>query len=303
MWERKAVLALICCLFIIVGAGCTTPAQHIGQPLPPSDKTTQFADDSIKNALLELKLSIDRLADRPKADSSPYRWPAEPQVYRSIIGNSVENRPLECIVLGRGQDVCFILAAIHGNEQAGVPLVRRLNRYLQQHPNLLDGRKVVLLPVANPDGMAYNRRANSNGVDLNRNFMAANRRNNPRFGLTAFSEPEAVAINLLIQQYKPDRIVSLHQIVRLRGPKTAGLVDYDGPGKALADHMAQHCDLNVKKWGARPGSLGSYAGETLRIPIVTLELPKNAGKFNSKTLWDKYGNALIAAVLYPDRAK
>ncbi len=64
--------------------------------------------------------------------------------------------------------------------------------------------------------------------------------------------------------------------------------------------MAQYCDLPVKKIGARPGSLGSYTGETLGIATITLELPAEASKDGEQALWDKYGKALLAAVLYPE---
>ena len=198
-------------------------------------------------------------------------------------------------MVGQGPDTTFILATIHGNELAGTPLIQRLAEYLQQHTDLLQGRKVVLLPVANPDGMANNSRYNANGVDLNRNFAAANRRNNAQHGYSPLSEPEAAAVASLIRQYSPDRIVSIHQ--------PSSCIDYDGPAWSLANHMAQHCDLSVRKLGAQSGSLGSYAGLTLHIPIITLELPGNADSLNEDSLWQRYGPALVAAVVYPNRAK
>lgn len=212
-----------------------------------------------------------------------------------IVGKSVQNRPIMCTVVGQGEDTTFILATIHGNEPAGTPLVRRLAEYLQQRPHLLAGRKVVLLPVANPDGMAHNSRYNANGVDLNRNFAAANRRNSAQHGYSPLSEPEAAAVASLIRQYSPDHIVSIHQ--------PSACIDYDGPAWALANHMAQHCDLPVRKLGAQSGSLGSYAGLTLQIPIITLELPGNADSLNENSLWQRYGPALVAAVIYPNRTK
>ncbi len=221
--------------------------------------------------------------------------PDELVVQRRIVGRSVEHQPIECLVLGEGRDVIFILAAIHGSEKAGTPLVRRLARYLQQHPQLLEKRRVVLLPVANPDGVARNSRYNANGVDLNRNFATANRINSSRFGRTALSEPEARVIVQLIHQYAPDRIVSIHQPL--------ACIDYDGPSRALANRMAQYCNLPLKKLGAKPGSLGSYAGVTLGIPTITLELPRTADRFNSERLWQRYGPALIAAIVYPGRVR
>ncbi len=218
-----------------------------------------------------------------------------PLVEHRIVGESVLGRPIMCSVLGQGQDVTLILATIHGNEPAGTPLVQRLADYLQQHPQLLAGRKVVLLPVANPDGMANNSRYNAKSVDLNRNFAAANRINNVRNGLAPLSEPEARAIAFVIRKYSPDRVVSIHQPL--------ACIDYDGPARTLANHLAQHCDLPIHKLGALPGSLGSYVGLTLRIPIVTLELPRDADRLSKDNLWQQYGSALLAAVVYPEMAK
>jgi len=214
-----------------------------------------------------------------------------PSQYR-IVGSSVQNRPIMCLVLGSGSDVTLIMATIHGNEPAGTPLVRSLSWYLRQRPTMLNGRKVVLMAVANPDGKVHNKRYNAKGVDLNRNFEAANRVNSKQTGLTALSEPESRAIKQVIQQYKPDRIVSIHQPLNC--------IDYDGPARMLAKRMGQYCILPVKKLGARPGSLGSYAGVTLGIPIITFEMLPADTQLNSQALWSKYGRALLAAIVYPD---
>ena len=79
--------------------------------------------------------------------------PPQPAVVHAVaqyqtIGKSVQGRPMMSVALGRGPDVIFILATIHGNEPAGTPLVRRLSRHLRQNPDILEGRKVVLLRVA-----------------------------------------------------------------------------------------------------------------------------------------------------------
>ena len=214
-----------------------------------------------------------------------------PSRYR-ILGTSVQRRPIMCLQMGQGPDVIFIMATIHGNEAVGTPIVRRLAWYLRQHRELLTGRMVVLMSVANPDGMVSGSRNNANGVDLNRNFEAKNRVNSKESGKTALSEPESRIIKELILQYKPDRIVTIHQPL--------ACIDYDGPGRMLAENMTQYCDLPVKKLGARPGSLGSYAGVTLGIPIITLELLPDDSKLDSETLWRRYGKSLIAAIVYPN---
>ncbi len=231
------------------------------------------------------------------------KMPTTVSAYRQLVGKSVKERPVECFVFGKGQDVTFIMAAIHGHEHMGIQLVQRLAVHLQEHKHLLQDRKVILLPIANPDGVAYYSRTNMRRIDLNRNFPATNRKKIKSAGRQPLSEPEARVINQLIQKYSPNRIISIHQTVGITGPKTEGLVDYDGPGKKLANHMAQYCKLPVKKWGTKPGSLGSYAGVDLGIPIITLELPKFDVGLTSEELWKKYGTTLIAAVVYPEKTK
>ncbi len=207
-----------------------------------------------------------------------------------LVGRSVRGVPIRVQVLGEGMDTTLIIATIHGNEPAGTPLVHKLTDHLTANPELLSGRQVVIMDVANPDGMAADTRENSRGIDLNRNFETANRVNNSGHGLQPLSEPESRAIQTTILQYSPDRIITLHQPLNC--------IDYDGPGKALAMYMARHCPLPVKKLGARPGSLGSYTGEDLKIPTITVELPRSASELSDDLLWKQYGPMMVAGITY-----
>lgn len=231
-------------------------------------------------------------------DSGPCAAEHEPRgmsfrEHRFVAGFSVENRPIEIRVIGVGYDVVFILSSIHGDESGGGPLVARLAAYLLDHPEIIEGRQVVLLPEANPDGVAAGTRENARGVDLNRNFTAANRRNNAKYGHAALSEPEAALIDAIIRAYSPDRIVTLHQPI--------ACIDYDGAGRELAARMSDLSGLPVRKLGTRPGSLGAFAGVTLGIPIITVELPGKADDLDTERLFDRFGMMLVAAVVYPDQ--
>lgn len=206
------------------------------------------------------------------------------------LGESVEGRPIVARVWGESDRCLLILASIHGSEPAGTPLVERLKTWFERHPELLAGRRVAIVPIANPDGYAKRERFNANGVDLNRNFPTGNRTERKVHGETALSEPESRALMRALQVFDPVRVVSLHQPV--------ACVDYDGPGEALAEAMSAAIEgrLPVKKLGGRPGSLGSYVGVTLGRPIITLELPKGAEEREADELWDDYGAALIAFI-------
>jgi len=204
------------------------------------------------------------------------------------VGRSVRGQPIHQIRIGNGDYVILMLASIHGNESAGTPLLNRLAEHLQQHTEALSDCTVVLLPQVNPDGVQNASRFNAQGVDLNRNFPADNRKNSRRYGMHALSEPESLAIFQVISHWLPDHIVTLHEPLEC--------VDYDGAAAELAEVMSAQCSLAVKKLGSRPGSLGSYAGLTLGIPIITLELPRAARNQHPDQLWQDYGAALLAAV-------
>ena len=231
-----------------------------------------------------------RIEDRPPAPGTNRFKPR-----RVSLGRSVQGRPLECILLGEGRDCAFILATIHGDEDAGTELVHELAAYLVDHPELIHGRRIVLMPNANPDGMANQTRGNANGVDLNRNFPASNFRESAKHGSSALSEPESVAIQRILHEHRPQRIVSIHQPLRYG----TACIDHDGPAQGLALAMSRHTDIPVQKIGSRPGSLGSYAGLTLDTPIITLELPKRVKGLDGKTLWRLYGDMMLAAITYP----
>lgn len=213
--------------------------------------------------------------------------PAAPplEARQEIIGRSVEGRPLTCYVWGDGARSVLIMASIHGTEGAGTPLVEKLMEWLPAHREQWAAYTVWVLPVANPDGLAARQRFNARGIDLNRNFPAANREDNERFGLTPLSEPESQALAALIERIQPEWIVSIHQPLNC--------VDYDGPEPAatLAERLAAGTGLPVKKLGARPGSLGAWFGETLGRPILTLELPPLL-HHDPDDLWARYGEGL-----------
>ncbi|MEO0529269.1 MAG: DUF2817 domain-containing protein [Planctomycetota bacterium] len=208
------------------------------------------------------------------------------------LGNSVEGRPITVSVHGEpdAPETVLVIASIHGSEPAGTPLVERLEAWLVEHPDVTANCRVAVVPIANPDGYEKRERYNANGIDLNRNYPADNRTDHATHGETPLSEPESRALMRALQTFNPVRVVSLHQPI--------DCIDYDGPGEALATRMSEAIDgrLPVNKLGGRPGSLGSYVGETLGRPIITLELPKGAEERSDDELWQDYGAALVAFI-------
>jgi protein MpaA len=219
-----------------------------------------------------------------------------PRVYsaeRTIeLGRSLEDRPIQAHVLGSGDDVTLVLAAIHGNEPTSFTVADELLNELRERPELLSGHCVAIMPVANPDGLARKLRTNKSLVDLNRNFPSNNwsrtRKGIYFGGNEPASELETLAVMRAFEELKPARVISIHSMDKPCN-------NYDGPARALAEEMSRANGYPVKDniGYPTPGSLGSWAGIDRQIPIITLELPR---KLDGQKAWETNREALLAVI-------
>ena len=211
------------------------------------------------------------------------------------VGRSVQGSPIELVEFGQGERPRLMLAGVHGDEPKSVNVARRLCVYLAEVAGSGEGWRVLVVPVVNPDGYAVRRRRNARWVDLNRNLPTADWSPTPRRsrfygGPKPASEPETRAIVGLIETVQPAEIVSIHSISDQRQCN-----NFDGPGEPLARAMAA-CNgypVTGSIGYATPGSLGSWAGEQLQIPTVTLELPSH---HSPRRCWEDNRAALLVGL-------
>lgn len=222
--------------------------------------------------------------------SQPIEAPSETN---EIFGRSVQGRPIYAHILGNGPDTTLILAAVHGNETATPYLVKELRTHLKRYPAWLQGRRVVLVPTLNPDGLQKRSRVNARGVDINRNYPGTWRRpkRGERFrpGTSPASEPETQAMIRLVNKYRPNRIVSIHQPLHC--------IAYSGErSRALAYTMSKRNGYTVKDniGYPTPGGFGGYCDLIIKTPIVTLELPWQS----PQAAWKQNARALLAAISF-----
>lgn len=147
--------------------------------------------------------------------------PAEVSYYgNSVLGAPLLWYPALCA------DACsgLIIAGIHGDENAPIATLSCALRVLS--PQL---RRHHIILCVNPDGCQSGLHANYRGIDLNRNFPAANwqagetiyRCNSGMVtrdfrlstGERAGSEPETRALCELIRHQKPRWVVSFHNLL------------------------------------------------------------------------------------------
>jgi protein MpaA len=122
------------------------------------------------------------------------------------------------------------------------------------------------------------------------------------------SEIETIFQIQLIDDYRPDKILSVHAPL--------GWLDYDGPGdgrprrpltasevraKRLVKAIAENAkNYKVVDYTFFPGSLGNYAGNERRIPTVTLELKSTSPKM-VEAYWQQFLPGLMQSFRYPYR--
>lgn len=223
------------------------------------------------------------------ADVLPMLGPQTRQLGKSVLG-----LPIVGHFFGVSGPKTLIFAAIHGDEPNTAFVANQLVEHLTKNPEAYYARRAAVVPVANPDGLARGTRKNAREIDLNRNFPAKNfalgKKDRYFGGEQPASEPETQLLIELIDDWKPDRIVTLHAITRGKHGN-----NFDGPAESLAKTMSRHNEYSVlKSMGyPTPGSFGSWAGIDHQIPTITLELPSDAP---GPVAWRENREALLSAI-------
>lgn len=140
--------------------------------------------------------------------------PREPAAEPTVIGHSVQGRPIRAVQVGdpEAERVVLVVGVIHGDERAGLRIARELRRL---GPGI-DDAQVWVIDSLNPDGAHARERSNAHSVDLNRNFPHRWRAGVPRSsgyypGPSAGSEPETKAAMDFIERIDPDLSIWYHQ--------------------------------------------------------------------------------------------
>jgi protein MpaA len=135
---------------------------------------------------------------------------------RLVIGHSVQKRAITAVQVGdpAGARVTLVVGVIHGDERAGLRVVRALKR--RASPEALVGTQLWLIAAVNPDGLRAHTRKNARGVDLNRNFPYRWRDDVPDSsgyypGRRPASEPETRAVMAFVRRIGPDLSIWYHQ--------------------------------------------------------------------------------------------
>lgn len=191
---------------------------------------------------------------------------------REVVGTSVEGRSVT--VVRRAQEGAtrrvLVIGSIHGDERAGMRVVRRLVGRADL-PRDLD---LWVVRTVNPDGTAADRRTNARGVDLNRNFpyrWHTSSQGPTWSGPAPLSEPESVLLRDLVRRVDPWLVVTFHQPLFGVGANDKGMRTV----RALAAGMR----LPVKEYactGVCYGTFTSWVNHRTDALAVTVEFGRTA---------------------------
>lgn len=212
------------------------------------------------------------------------------EIYYDRFGlmQTQQGRMLQVEQFGDGEIPIVILASIHGNESIGTPLLNQLSIHLFQNSAWTTDRTIYCISMVNPDGFVGNTRGNRENIDINRNFPTENFGRGWFHGDAPLDSIESEILMRFFLEVQPERVLTIHQ--PLNG------IDYDGPSKELAEELSSVSGIRIHKLGSRSGSLGTFLGVEMNIPVITLEISEKRAALSSEQLWVLYEPFLVTFI-------
>lgn len=207
-----------------------------------------------------------------------------PSSISSVIGYSVENRPIYCLRIGSGPKRVLMWSQMHGNESTTTnALFDCVNLFLtnNEFPNtILESCTLLIIPILNPDGAERYTRFNANEVDLNRDAQD-------------LSQPESKVLKDAFNDFNPDYCFNLHgqrTIYNVGATPMSSILSFLSPSqneeRTLTSNrkkaMALIVEINDMLQQIIPGGVARYddgfnlncVGDTfqsLKVPTVLFE--------------------------------
>jgi len=214
-----------------------------------------------------------------------------PRPARLLIGRSVQHRAIVAVRAGSpaARRSVLVVGCIHGDEQAGIAIARRLER--ARPPG---GVAVWSITELNPDGVREDTRQNAHRVDLNRNFpfrwRPLGRPGDQQYsGPRALSEPESRAAAAFIRRVHPAITIWFHQPL--------GLVDESGGSVAVERRFARLARLPLRRLVRYPGSAPGWQDHAMPgTTAFVVELPP--GRLSTADA-ARYARAVLALAAHP----
>ncbi|MEK6154163.1 M14 metallopeptidase family protein [Flavobacteriaceae bacterium 3-367] len=231
------------------------------------------------------------------------------KIKSTLVGRSVQGRPIELWTLGKGPIKILMWSQMHGNESTTTKATMDFVNFLLGTSPLAETIKVSctfqIIPMLNPDGAVAYTRVNANGVDLNRDAQA-------------LTQPESGILRKVYDTFGPDYCFNLHDqrtIFNVGETSLPATVSFLAPAHDEARTVSKTRALSMKLVVAMnrelqaliPGQVGRYddafnpncVGDTfqmLHTPTVLFEAGHFPGDYAREHTRKYIWHALLSGV-------
>lgn len=288
---RWTIVVIGTLLIVITGCSVASAAfnnnsEPIHRSAPHSVRSLPPAWTSTPETTLP-KINLSPIQDPLITPTQTLETPLYMYQESTIIGYSIEGRPLRVVRFGSGPRDLMIVAGIHGGyEWNTIALAEELIAFLDQHPEIIHPRiSIHILSSMNPDGAKLRGspwgRGNTNNVDLNRNWDSSWSADIPKpncwdiVPLTAGShpgsEPETQALMRFIMDTDIEAMISYHSaglgIFPGGNPPTEGSLSLAGAIASVSDYPYPPIDIGCEY----TGTMTDWAADN-GVPAIDVEL-------------------------------
>ena len=206
-----------------------------------------------------------------------------PKSIISIIGYSVEDRPIYNLKFGHGPIKILLWSQMHGNESTTTKALFDCFNLFETNnfiPNsILNACTLCVIPILNPDGAERYTRINANEIDLNRDAQD-------------LSQPESKILRDIYNSFQPDYCFNLHGQRAIFGVNDSGI---SATLSFLSPSQDEECSLT-------PNRKVAMAVIAEVNNLLQEEIPNSIGRyndgFNLDCVGDTFQNFGVPTLLY-----
>jgi len=206
-----------------------------------------------------------------------------PKTLVSIVGYSVEKRPIYSLKFGTGPIKILLWSQMHGNESTTTKALFDCFNLFETNneiPNyILESCTLVVIPILSPDGAEAYTRINANAVDLNRDAQD-------------LSQPESKVLREVYESFKPNFCFNLHGQRTIFGAGSLGEV-------ASLSFLSPSQDKNRSITSNRKVAMTIISQIN---KFLQTEIPNRIGRyddgFNLNCVGDTFQNFGVPTLLY-----
>lgn len=201
----------------------------------------------------------------------------------SVIGESVQLKPIYQVKIGSGKTKIYMWSQMHGNETTCTKALFDLFNYLKSDAEsakeIRERFTLLCIPIANPDGAEAYTRTNANDIDLNRDSVN-------------LSQPESRLLRKVFDDFQPDFCFNLHD---QRTIFAAGFTANPATVSFLAPSFNEACDINEVRLKAINIIVAMNSELQKRIPGQVGQFDDS---FNINCIGDRFQSLNVPTILF-----